>query len=709
MKTKKSNLILLFILILCFVFPIAGNYTNFIVQDTQEDISNNPITSDVIVGSYTIPGISASIPLSQVIKIGILNDMNELPGDHSWNGAFLAAKEINEAGGVLINGTYFYVGLVAEDTDEVDPNLVVSKGVIAAQTMVNSHDPHFIIGGYRTEALLAYQEVVMDAKIPFISTGAPSEILCENVRSFYTRYKYFFRIIPLNASSSTIELLYYYAGLVAYLNATYDFSSIKFGILHENLAWSTNIVSALNFYIPMIIPGSSIVNTIAFDITLSQADMFSHLVSLEASGAQIVIPLISGPSGILMGTQYGILKPQYLLAGINRYASHGSYWDLTHGGGQYEIIIQNVYKTNKSELTIPFWDSYVALFGSEPFYTGTGSFDAVKLLVNSTIETQSFNPDKIIENLEKIDSSNPFTGASGKIAFYNTHDLKRGYPYGYDLFCQWQIDGNKEIVSSLGTIYPESMVTGSLSIPYWGIDGIVGDFSHKLPGDFILDSDADDPDTDGAFNLNWTASNGADYYSLYRSDEPITYVSKTHTLLLSNNSVSPYPISGLKSGEYYFAVVSYNETGQKFSNNLHITVQLPPPGNFILSSLADDPDTNGEFYLSWTDSDRAENYSVYTYNKSISEINGSLISLAYQTALSPFSVTQLSNGKFYYVVVAYNEEGQTMSNNVHVTIQIPETGNGDTTAIPGYNLFFLLGILSVVVILISKKKRNPKI
>lgn len=265
MKEKRTNLILLFSLMLSLIFPIIGNYTYFNLKPTQEG-SSNPIISDIMVGNYTIPGISVAIPLSQVIKIGILNDMDDISGISSWNGAYLAAKEINEAGGVLINSTTYYVGLVAEDTDEADPNLVVSKGVAAAETMVNYHDPHYIIGGFRTEALFAYQEVIMDAKIPFISTGASTDVFCENVRDNYARYKYFFRILPLNSTSSAVELLYYYASLVAYLNATYGFSTITFGILSEDLSQWTSLVAALQFYLPFLIPGSTVLTPILFDV-----------------------------------------------------------------------------------------------------------------------------------------------------------------------------------------------------------------------------------------------------------------------------------------------------------------------------------------------------------------------------------------------------------------------------------------------------------
>ncbi|MFX1281838.1 MAG: ABC transporter substrate-binding protein [Promethearchaeota archaeon] len=679
MKKKITNSILLIFLLLSLIFPIIRNYTNYNSKDAQER-NKNPVISDVTVGNYLIPGISVAIPLSQVIKIGILNDMGEISGDHSWNGAYLAAKEINQAGGVVINSITYYVGLVAEDTDETDPNLIISEGIIAAENMVNNHDPHYIIGGYRTEALLAYQEIIMDAKIPFLSTGVSTDIFCENVRDNYARYKYFFRVLPLNSTSSAAQLITYYAGLVAVLNATYGFSNIKFGILCEDLAQWDSLQSALQVYLPILIPGSSILPPIRFDVTLSETDMATHLASLDVLGAQIVIPLISGQNGILMGRQYGNLKPQYLLTGINHYATYNNYWDLTQGGGRYEIVMQEVYRTNKTENTIPFWDNYVSEFGVEPFYTGTASYDAVKMLVNSSVGTQSFTADTIVQSLENFTISDPFPGASGNIAFWRTHDLVRGFPYGYNLFCQWQMDGKKEVIPSWGIVYPQSIVTGSLSIPYWGIQNMVEDFSDELPGDFTLSSDADNPDKDGTFNLSWTTSDGADSYSLYVSDEPITYISKTQTQLIDNNSISPYSISDLKTGDYYFAVVSYNGTGQKFSNSLHITVELPRPGVFTLTSNAGYPDIDGMFDLSWTASDGADNYSIYIYDKFISEFNESLTNLADQDALSPFSISGWPDGVHYFVVIAYNATGERMSNCISITVDRPKPGDFTLTS-----------------------------
>ncbi|MFX1305017.1 MAG: ABC transporter substrate-binding protein, partial [Promethearchaeota archaeon] len=678
MKYKSIYLILFIALIIPFSSVFLLININLNEQNNVNRISVEPILSDVIVGNYTVPGISGPISLNQVLKIGILDDMNHISGEDAWKGALLAAREINEVGGVLINGTTYYIGLVVEDTRETSFDF--DTALNAVDKMITIHKPHYIIGGYQEEVAYNYVENIMENKTPFVSTGLISDWWCERVLTDYSTYKYFFRITPLNSTSLANELVSYILYLFDYLNSTYGASTLNIGLLYENLIWTNDIRDSL-LNLPILNPNITIVNQISFPPTMiDPPSMSTWLTNLESSGAQIVIPLISLGAGIIMSDQYEALKPGYLLAGINDYSQSDRYWDQTSGTCRYEILMQNIYNSSKTTLTMPFWNNFTGEYNNEPYYTGAGSYDAVRLLANVSFKAQSFNSDTIVAQLENINTSNPFPGVAGNIAFTPFHDLVEGWPFTTSLFTQWQMDGNKVVLPSGGSIYPDSLATGTLSIPYWGINNIVADYSHLLPGDFNLASDADDPDTNGAFNLIWTDSDGADNYSLYMSNETITYVSEKHTALAIQTAISPFLISGLRTGEYYFVIVAYNETGQKFSNNVHITVQLPAPGNFTLSSDADDPDTNGAFNLIWTDSDGADNYSVYTHNQFITKINGSLTNLSYQTAISPFPISGLLNGDYYYVVVAYNQTGQTMSNCIKITVQHPPPGNFDLSS-----------------------------
>lgn len=671
-KMKNRKNITFIILTLLFLQTFVGlTYFNFNNIERNETQNIDPKKSDIIVGNYTIPGIPFPVPLNQSIKIGLLDDMNDPTGDHAWKGALLAAREINQAGGIDINGTIYYIALTSEDTDEANATLDLSKGVAAANRMITYNNPQFILGGFRAEALQAYQEVIMDAKIPFLCTGSSNDIFCENVLNNYNRYKYFFRVMPMNGTSLATELITYILTLKSYLQAIYGGTVNSVAIIREDLSWSAPLSTALQSILPPY--GLSVVEEIAFPITATSYDFESYWSDIDAAGAQITISIVSSPAGINMVKAYDTVKPKCLLAGINVQAQLDSYWDDTEGKCQYEILMQNIHKTNKTTLTIPFWDSYIATYGTEPFYTGAGSYDAVKLIAEVISNTQSFSPDPNIAALENITKSNPFEGVSGNIAFTISHDLVEGYPYAFTLYSQWQLDGNKIVVPSFGTIYPDTLATGSTSIPYWGINGLVG--GQALPGDFTLTSNASMPDKDGKFNLTWTNSAGAISYSVYMYDKPITYINNSLQLLADKSAQSPFQISGLKTGKYYCIVAAYNGTRQKLSNNVEITVERPKPGNFTLSSNAGSPDTNGVFNMTWTVSDGADNYSIFTSNHLITEINESIAILANQTGTSPFPITGLSDGVYYFVGVAYNGTGETMSNNVNVTVLGTKPGN----------------------------------
>ncbi|MFX0001043.1 MAG: ABC transporter substrate-binding protein [Candidatus Hodarchaeota archaeon] len=706
MKKNNKNLIIALTILLSFNLYLFATNIDLNEQNNNEIIKTKPHNS-IIVGSYTVPGISGPISINEVLKIGILCDLYHLTGDQIWNGALLAAKEINEVGGVLINSSTYYIGLVAEDTDEMSGTLDIAYTIYAA-TQLLTYNPDFVLGGTRTEALLAYQEVIMDAQIPFLCTGCADDVFCENVITYYARYKYFFRVMPINGTSLAKELFSYTLYLVNYLNSTYGAPTLNIGIIHEDLPWSFPLTNALETYLPILNPSINIVGNIPVPITVTASQMNSFLNALDAANAQVVIPLFSSPIGILMSQEYGVLQPGYLLAGINSFSQIDTFWDQSSGGCRYEIIMDTIHNTPITSLTLPFWNDYIWEYGIEPYYTGVGSYNAIKLLENATIETQSFNSDTIVTHLETINISNYFPGVSGNLAFTPSHDLVEGWPFATALFAQWQMDGKKVVVSSGGTIYPDYLATGTLTIPHWGINNLVASYSHLLPGDFILDSDADDPDPNGTFNLNWTNSNGADNYSLYMAYEPITYVSKIYTELAKQNAISPFPVSGLFIGDYYFVCVAYNETGQKFSNILHVVVQLPsyPPGNFTLSSDADDPDPNGNYHLIWTPAEGADSYSVYASVNYITEIGLGVVNLAYRTAVSPYPISVFSSGDYYYVVVAHNLTGTTLSNCVRITVLL---AGEPVPEIPGYNWVLLYGLASLIsLILINKYNRRLK-
>ncbi|MBD3228305.1 MAG: hypothetical protein GF329_08950, partial [Candidatus Lokiarchaeota archaeon] len=103
-----------------------------------------------------------------------------------------------------------------------------------------------------------------------------------------------------------------------------------------------------------------------------------------------------------------------------------------------------------------------------------------------------------------------------------------------------------------------------------------------------------------------------------------------------------------------------------------------PPGSFNLTTTAGSPDADGKITLNWTDSANADSYILYTYSKNITEVNSSLTVVADGLTNKSYIIDDLTNGTYYYAVLAKNSDGQELSNSVKVDVSIsPEGGDGD--------------------------------
>ncbi len=214
------------------------------------------------------------------------------------------------------------------------------------------------------------------------------------------------------------------------------------------------------------------------------------------------------------------------------------------------------------------------------------------------------------------------------------------------------------------------------------------------PSDFELSTDASPYDIDGAFNLFWTESLDADNYSLYQSDKEITNINGSINEIVSGNTNRTYLLTNLARGIYYYKVISFNMYGNASSNSIRVVVQFPP-GGFVLSQPLPVINTDGTIILSWSNSSGALNYSAYVNNVFIDDINnkGNLIQEGL-TNNSCLAGEELVDGVYYFVVVASNEVGQTMSNCVSVTVQkLPSpftlSKEIDTETVDEDGIFFL--------------------
>src|SRR4030043_825918 len=138
---------------------------------------------------------SFTTAFGQEIKIGVIGPMNFVQGKGHWNGAVMAADEINAKGGVQVGKEKMKIELVKADSNEfINP----TDATNAMERLMTLDKVDFVVGGFRTEAVLDMQDMAMDYKKIFIGVGAATKSICDRGGDNYNRYKYWFRGSPFN-------------------------------------------------------------------------------------------------------------------------------------------------------------------------------------------------------------------------------------------------------------------------------------------------------------------------------------------------------------------------------------------------------------------------------------------------------------------------------------------------------------------------------
>jgi branched-chain amino acid transport system substrate-binding protein len=371
---------------------------------------------------------------ADVIKIGVIGPMNFVQGKGHWNGATMAADEINGNGGVQVGGKKMKIELVKADSNEF---LNITDATNAMERLITNDKVDFVVGGFRTEAVMAMQDIAMEYKKIFIGCGAAHPELCTRVAQKYDFYKYFFRGTPFNSTflgkTSFIHLAY----VGAILKKSLDLPSVKVAVVGEKAMWVEPMIKAAEGAIPkmgMELVGVWRPSPVATDVT-------AELSAIQRSGAQVIFTIFSSSVGIPFARQAGELKIPAVQVGINVEGQKDSFWQATQGMANY-VFTMNTYTRDVeyNELTMPFVDTYVKKFGETPTYTAD-TYAAIKYtLVRAIEKVGTLDPDKLVAFMETDEHKVP----SGVVGYTKDeqgrplHDLKWGPGYLTSLGVQWQ-------------------------------------------------------------------------------------------------------------------------------------------------------------------------------------------------------------------------------------------------------------------------------
>ena len=421
--------------------------------------TNKPITI-LLMACITVFLITCPAWGAETIKIGVIGPMQFVQGKGHWNGALMAAEHINTKGGVNVGGKMMKITLVKADSNEF---LSMTDATNAMELLVSRHKVDFIVGGFRSEAVLAMQDIAMDYKTIFIGCGAAHPELCIRVAKDYDTYKYFFRGTPFNSRFLVRTCFIQMATVGTIMKKTMGLEKVKVAIVAEKAMWADPMVKAAEGFVPkmgMEVAGVWRPSPVATDVT-------AELSAIQRSGAHLIFTMFSSSVGIPFARQAGELKIPAAQVGINVEAQKEGFWDATQGQGNY-VMTLNTYcpGVEYNELTKPFMDAYIKKYGEPPTYTAD-TYAAIKYTIIPAVEkVGSLDSDKLVAFMENDVHLIP----SGNLAYIkdeegrHLHDLRWGPGYSTSLGVQWQ-DGKQ-----IG-VWPNKWVAaeGAPEITYKGI------------------------------------------------------------------------------------------------------------------------------------------------------------------------------------------------------------------------------------------------
>jgi len=403
------------------------------------------------------------------IKIAVLGPMTHISGKHVMDGASMARDEINQAGGVNVGGQKRPIELVQVDTNEF---VSVTDAASAVERTIAVDKVDFLLGGFRSEAVLAMQDVAMDNKKVMI-TGGSDIAIGKRVKDNYNRYKYWFRTYYNTTDGMTYTSAdgkrYYFDGLRGLrdmLKKDLGIDKPKVAILIEKaVGWDplANIAPKMIEGLGYEVVGMWRPSTVATDVS-------AELLAIKNKGAHIIYTVSWGPVGLVLCKQWAEYKIPALLGGSIGEASNATFMKSTNGTGNYVSSFAVIGRVKITDKTIPFWDKYVKTHEQFPDPYTTYFYDNLHRLKEAIEKAGSLDPDKVVASLEKT----VYAGAAGTYRVLGMdsatpHDVPVGHRGLLGIAAQWQ-EGKYEIIwppadgSWEGIKYP-GVVAGQL--PPW--------------------------------------------------------------------------------------------------------------------------------------------------------------------------------------------------------------------------------------------------
>ena len=389
------------------------------------------------------------------IVIGVTMPLGAIQGQDALRSVQLAAEEINAKGGVSIGGSKHNIEIVSADTREHEPGFPTHEALMAMEKLITEKKPHAIIGGFRSEVVLAVFDLIAKYKVPYITPIAMTPLFQEKLRKDREKYKYMFR--TGNNSIGFYQLL---EGTTAFLRKEYNVKNVYI-LTTDLLAWR----AVMENLIPDLTKTGW--NVLAYDkVPLGTTDFSSSLNRAKAEKAQVLLLIIETPEGGILLKQAKAMKVPALIGGMIAAAVQQIAWDTFKGEVEGAVqIIQEIgdLPVKAWPRSVEFQKNYEKKWGKDKLnrFSDHGpapAYDSVYAVTAAMERAGSLAPDAVVSALEKTD----MLGAIGRVRFNEDHNVVYGFdPKETAAGCafQWKAPGVRV------PVFPKGLAEGRIEFP----------------------------------------------------------------------------------------------------------------------------------------------------------------------------------------------------------------------------------------------------
>jgi len=354
----------------------------------------------LLMSTFAFLGKTSAQPTINIGIIGPQGLPHWSPG--MWEAAQMAVEEINTAGGVNLGGTTYYFA-VKPGNEHAVPVPNPSAAAAEVERLITQEWCKFIIGGFRTEVTGPMIEKAADWGVPFFICGASTnELITETVWKDYGRYKYIFRVTPVNSSqllyTMTLYIKQYLLPQILVPMYGYDLDNnpatppqVRVAVLTEALKWTEVIHYLLTnpaTYPALLGPHANVTYEarVPEDAGLPGGPPIGDFLNpVKTNKCHLMIIVFSGRAGAPLVYTWYSSKIKALVVGINVLSQLRSFYYTSPptppGSCQYEVTMKNTgTRTPVTPKAVEFWDKFVARTGDWPIYTAWGAYDAIYAL-----------------------------------------------------------------------------------------------------------------------------------------------------------------------------------------------------------------------------------------------------------------------------------------------------------------------------------------